>query len=133
VTRRLVATGALAGVVLLAGCSSGGSVEDVSSASVGTLRADVFTLSQAAAAHDWTAARRALRALHSDLALAVQAGGVSATQAEQIRADAAAVAADITARVAPATRTPTPTKTSSSAPPPTPGKKHHHKKEHGDG
>jgi hypothetical protein len=119
VTARYLLLGA-ACAAALAGCSS-------SSASLNArapLHADVLALSQAAAAQDWSGAQAALSRLRADLDAAVAAGQVSSGQASAIRADASAVAADVTAQQHPAT--PTPSHTPSPPPKPKPKDSHGH-------
>jgi outer membrane biosynthesis protein TonB len=123
-------------MVSLAGCGgsalSSGMRLDVS----GQLQADVLTLTQAAAAKNWTGARTALAALKNDLAASQTSGGISAARAAQIQATIATIQQELPAvPVNTTVPTPTPTPTTKAAPAPAPKpapppKKHH---DHGDG
>ena len=134
--RLTYATGGAAICLLLASC---GTSPAISSGAGNTLRADVYTLTQAVAARQWSAADAALAQLRGDLTAAEAANGVSAQRAQSIRADIASVAADLAAhRTAVTPTTPTSSSSSSSskpAPPkppksPKPPPKHH---DHGHG
>jgi outer membrane murein-binding lipoprotein Lpp len=126
--------GVATAVALLAGCSSDAPVPEAGAGSAATLRADVLAVSKAAAQENWPGARAALNKLQSDLSSAVRAGSVSPARAQQIRTDAAAVAADIAMHLTPTSTTPSPTKTTRSvAPPPQPHPKRHGRKKHGGG
>lgn len=134
------AAGGAAIFLLVASC--GTSAPSLSSGAGNTLRADVLALTEAAAAHQWSAADQALVQLRSDLTAAVAANGVSAEQAQTIRADIASIAADLAARraaAAPSTSsssTPKPKPTPSPKPPKPPKHDDHghgHDHGHGDG
>lgn len=103
------------------------------------LQGDVLTLTQQAAAKNWSAARTALSTLRADLDASVAAGAVSAQRAAAIRATATQIAAELPAVTPAPTPTPTPTQSSTAvqvkapakpAPAPAPPKHHH---DHGDG
>lgn len=127
-TRWTSAAGVAALCLLAAGC--GGGAPAISAGAGNTLRADVLALSQAAAAHQWSAADQALAQVRSDLTAAVSAGAVSAERAQTIRADVNSIAADLAAhRVA---VTPTTSSTAPKSPkPPKPQPRPHHR--HGNG
>lgn len=115
-----------AAALLLAGCSSGSS----SGTAVDTaLQADVASLTQAAAAHNWPAAQAAMTQLRADLSAAVSAGRISDARAATIRSHLSAVAADVALRMTPSTSPTTPTPTPKPKPPNPP--KHHDKHGHG--
>jgi hypothetical protein len=123
-----------AGCVLAAGgCGSGSS--STSTGAGNTLRADVLALTQAAAARQWSTADQALAQLRSDLIAAVAAGGVSAERAQAIRADVAAVTADLAARRAAAAPSTSSSPSTQPKPPPKPTKppKDEHVHDHGPG
>jgi hypothetical protein len=135
-SRRSAAAGAAAICLLLTGCGSSSS--HLSTGVGNTLRADVLALTQAAAGRQWSAADHALAQVRTDLTAAINAGGLSAEQAQTIHDDIDKVAADLAAhRVA---ATPKTSSTSSStapkpAPQPKPVKppKPPHKHDHGHG
>ena len=125
--------------ILATACNSS---PPISSGAGNTLRADVLALTQAAADRKWSAADQALAQLRGDLTAAIAAGALSTDRAAAIRADVAAVAADLAAhRTA---NTPTTASSSTTAPkpteqpkppePPKPPKDHHgHGNGHGHG
>jgi hypothetical protein len=126
--------------VLAGGCSAGGGGSGFASAAEAKLQADVLSLSQSAAGHDWAAARKALAQLRSDASAAVASGELSAARAQTIRDHAAAVAADLPA--APSSSSPPPPppppRTRTRTPAPKPAPVHHpghgkHKGKHGGG
>jgi hypothetical protein len=94
-TRRLATAGAAAICLLVTGC--GNSSPRLSTGAGNTLRADVLALTQAAAAHQWSAADQALAQLRTDLTAAISTGAVTAAQAQTIHADVDKVAADLAA------------------------------------
>lgn len=101
----------------------------------GQLQADVLTLTQAAAANNWTGARTALAALKNDLAASQAAGGLSTARAAQIQATIAAIQQELPA-VPVNTQVPTPTPTTPApkpAPKPEPAPQHGHGGGGGDG
>ena len=130
------ATGA---AICLLAASCGTSAPSISSGAGNTLRADVLALTQAVAAHQWSAADQALVQLRSDLTAAVAANGVSAERAQAIRADVASIAADLAARrsaVSPSTSSSSSTKPKPSPKPPKPPQpppKHGHGHDNGHG
>jgi hypothetical protein len=124
---------------LAASCGTSGPA--ISSGAGNTLRADVLALTQAVAAHHWSAADQALVQLRGDLTAAVAANGVSVERAQTIRADVASIAADLAARRSALTPTssstspkPTPSpKPKPSPKPPKPPHDHGHHHGHGEG
>lgn len=126
------AAGAAAICLLVASC--GTSAPSISSGAGDTLRADVLALTQAAAAHQWSAADQALVQLRSDLTAAIAANGVSDARAQAIRADIASIAADLAARrqaITPSTSSspstqPKPSPKPKPSPAPKPPKHHDH-------
>lgn len=128
-SRLRYAAGGVATCLLVASC---GTSPTISSGAGNTLRADVYTLTQAVAARQWSAADAALAQLRGDLTAAAAANDVSAQRAQSIRADIASVAADLAARRTALTPT-TPTSSSSPSkptPPPKPPKHRDHGRGH---
>ena len=116
-SRRRASMVAVVACVVVAGC--GTSSPSISAGAGNTLRADVLALTQAAAAGQWSAADQALAQLRGDLTAAVAAGALSDARAQAIRADVAAVAADLAAHRAANTQQTSSASTTKPKPQPT--------------
>lgn len=141
-TMRRLAVCAAAVSVLTAGCS-GNSPDPVSAGAGRTLQADVLTLTRLVATGHWSPADRALSQVRTDLLTAAAAGEVTPEREQLIRADLAAISADLAAhrtRLTPTStspsKSPSPTHSAKPSPKPQPaptkhGHGHHH--DHGKG
>lgn len=103
---------AAVGVLVLSAC--GGSLtmtNGMRADAVKQLQSDVLSLTQAAATHDWPAARTALGTLRADVDASLSAGAITSARAAAIDATAAQVAGQL-----PAVRTPAPSAVPTVAP-----------------
>lgn len=133
---RRCALTAVSGVLVLSAC--GGSLtmtNGMRADAVKQLQSDVLSLTQAAAARNWPAARTALGTLRADVDASLSAGAITSARAAAVEAAAAQVAAQL-----PAVTTSTPSASSTVAPvattikpqPPAPAPKPHKHHDSGD-
>lgn len=131
---------AVAGVLVLSACGGNLAMTDgIRTDAVRQLQSDVLSLTQAAAAHNWPAARTALKTLRADVDASLSAGAITSARAAAIDASAAQVAGQLPALATPApslsSTAPAPvatTRTNDAPQPPAPAPKPHKHHDSGD-
>lgn len=104
--RALAVVAVVCATLLGAGCASRG--DSIDPATQTLLQRDVLTLTHAAAAHDYAAARAAAATLNADLSAARAAGKISDTKQAQVHAAIVRVTAALAAQRSPAPKPTTP-------------------------